>query len=263
MRHTLMLAGAIAALHTAPAAFASPTSPNGLGFLSGSADAIASGSALIVNIDTQDVLNPSAFEQDVAMLTSATFFSVASETDGGLAELFPALGQPGSFSFANGSIAARSAGLTLSVTLAAFGNAFTDEMTSNDDGDFLVSGSFNADAEVNLIIQIPELVEIFGGSFGAYDSVLGALLSDIFTFLPAGENPGQIIEDAVLFPATGLGLAPGTYALTGLVTTRESLDLRNTEEIWSLDLPLVSVLPSPGAASLLIIAGAAVTRRRR
>lgn len=263
MRHTLMLSGAILALNAAPAAFAFPTSPNGLGFLSGSAEAIASGSALIENIDTQEVFNPSAFEQDVAMPAAAMFFSVASETDGGLAELFPALGQPGSFSFANGSIASRSSGLTLSVTLAAFGNAFTDEMTSNDDGDFLVSGSFNADAEVNLIIQIPEQIEIFGGSFGAYDSVLGALLSDVFTFLPGGDNPGLIIEDAALFPTTGLGLAPGTYVLTGLVTTRENLDLRNTEATWTLDLPLVPVLPSPGAATLMLIAGAGMIRRRR
>ncbi len=260
MRSTLVSACAIAAL--APATLALDIGPNGLGFLSGTARTSAFGSAEIFNEDTQESEFADAFEENLQNVNRALNFTASSDTDGGLATLFPGL-TGGSFGIATGSIASRAgSGLEIFVDVGAFGDSFFQQPASNSDGEFLVSGSFNADAQIDIIIQIPEQLEILGGNFGIFQPAFGGFDTGIYFFAPAGDNPGQVLEDLTLFPATGYALAPGTYALSAFTDSfSKSTDLSVAG--WTMNLPLTTVLPSPGAAGLLALTGLYATRRRR
>lgn len=260
MRPTLISACAIAAL--APGALALDVGPNGLGFLSGIARTSAFGSAEIENLDTGETDFPSAFEEDLQNVNRALNFTASSDTDGGLATLFPGL-TGGSFGIATGSIAARAgSGLEIFVDVGAFGDSFIQQPASNSEGDFLVSGSFNAEAQIDIIIQIPEQLEILGGNFGLFEPAFGGFDTGIYFFAPAGDNPGQILEDFMAFPATGYALTPGTYALTAFTDSFSKTADRSVAG-WTMNLPLTTVLPSPGAAGLLALTGLYSTRRRR
>lgn len=262
MRPPLITACAIAALAASAHARPSQTSPDGLGFLSGSARTTAFGSATIENVGTGQVQEPSAFEEDDQNVDRTLNFTASSDTDGGLAELFPQLAGSGSFGFASGSIASRFTGLEIFVDVGAIGDSISNEMVSNRQGDFLVSGNFNADANIDIIIQVPELLEILGGNFGTFNPGFGGFDTGLYFFAPAGSNPGQIIEDSTLYPATGFALAPGTYSLTAFIESfSKSAD--RSDVGWTMSLPDTTLLPTPGAAGLLALAGAYTSRRRR